>query len=80
MSAQYEGRHSLAVLPTDAVFTRPAGGGSKPNRYTVMVGDTLPSIADKFGLEGGWTALYEKNLWVLGGNPNDLLPGQRLAL
>ena len=70
MSAQYEGRH--------AVLTRP--NGSKPNRYTVMAGDTLFSIADKFGLEGGWKALYEKNLWVLGGNPNDLLPGQRLAL
>jgi len=76
MSAQYEGRHSLALLPTDAVPTR----GGKPNRYTVMAGDTLFSIADKFGLEGGWKALYEKNLWVLGGNPNDLLPGQRLAL
>jgi hypothetical protein len=79
MSAQYEGRHSLAWLPSDAMLTRPAGGG-KPNRYTVMAGDTLLSIADKFGLEGGWKALYEKNLWVLGGNPNDLLPGQRLAL
>jgi LysM domain-containing protein len=80
MSAQYEGRHSLDVLPDDAVFSRVVGGRSKPNRYVVMAGDTLHSIADKFGLEGGWKALYEKNLWVLGGNPNDLLPGQRLAL
>jgi LysM repeat protein len=77
MTALYEGRHSLAFLPSDAVFTRPSGG-AKPNRYTVMAGDTLLSIADKFGLE--WKTLYEKNLWILGGNPNELLPGQRLAL
>jgi nucleoid-associated protein YgaU len=79
MIAQYEGRHSLAIIPLDTPFMRPTGGG-KPKRYTVKAGDTLSSIASQFDLEGGWKALYEKNLWILGGNPNDLLPGQRLAL
>ena len=79
MAAQYESRHSLATMPSDAAFARPIGGG-RPNRYTVKAGDTLSSIASQFDLEGGWKALYEKNLWMLGGNPNDLLPGQRLAL
>jgi nucleoid-associated protein YgaU len=53
---------------------------SRAVSHTVQVGDTLTSIAARYGLEGGWKALYEKNLWVLGGNPNDLLPGQRLVL
>jgi nucleoid-associated protein YgaU len=70
MTAHYEGRHT----------TRTPDGGTASKRYTVKPGDTLVDIASRFGLEGGWKALYEKNLWVLGGNPNDLLPGQRLAL
>jgi nucleoid-associated protein YgaU len=78
MAALYEGRHlNTATLSESAPrFT----DNSKPRRYTVEPGDTLVDIAQRFGLEGGWKALYEKNLWILGGNPNDLLPGQRLAL
>ena len=79
MTAQYEGRHSNATLPSDTALMRRADDGG-PGRYTVKAGDTLVSIASRFDLDGGWKALYEKNLWILGGNPNDLLPGQRLAL
>jgi nucleoid-associated protein YgaU len=72
MTALYEGRHHNVTLAPQ--------GATGAKRYTVKPGDTLVDIASRFGLEGGWKALYEKNLWVLGGNPNELLPGQRLAL
>jgi LysM repeat protein len=48
--------------------------------YTVKGGDTLSDIAARHGVTGGWKALYDKNLWVVGGNPNLIFPGQRLAL
>ena len=79
MTAQYEGRHSSATLSSDTALLRRADDRG-PRRYTVKAGDTLVSIANRFDLDGGWKALYEKNLWILGGNPNDLRPGQRLAL
>ena len=74
MTVVYKGRHSALALETNDVL--PAASG----KHTVQAGETLVSIAARYGLEGGWRGLYEKNLWILGGNPNDLMPGQRLAL
>lgn len=74
MTAPYKGRHSALAPEIDDA--PPAASG----KHTVQPGETLVSIAARYGLAGGWRALYEKNLWLLGGNPNQLLPGQRLAL
>jgi hypothetical protein len=71
MASRYEGRHHAA----DEVTRH-----DDATRYTVQMGDTLASIAARFQIEGGWKTLYEKNLWVLGGNPEAIFPGQRLAL
>ncbi|WP_046731702.1 transglycosylase family protein [Streptomyces humi] len=48
--------------------------------YTVRDGDTLASIADSLGLDGGWRALYAANKADIGADPNDIAPGQTLKL
>jgi len=49
-------------------------------KYVVKAGDTLSSIAAKKAVKGGWRALYKLNKGVVGGNPNVIRVGQRLAL
>jgi nucleoid-associated protein YgaU len=49
-------------------------------RYVVRSGDTLARIAAKQSVAGGWRELYRANRTVIGGNPNLIVPGQRLAL
>ena len=48
--------------------------------YTVRSGDTLAKIASSQHVKGGWRALYQLNRAEIGGNPNVIFPGQRLAL
>ncbi|MEV8510046.1 transglycosylase family protein [Actinoplanes sp. NPDC051475] len=48
--------------------------------YTVRSGDTLAKIASSHHVKGGWRALYQLNRGEIGGNPNLIFPGQRLAL
>jgi resuscitation-promoting factor RpfA len=48
--------------------------------YLVRSGDTLSRIAGKHAVKGGWRALYALNKSTIGGNPNLILPGQRLAV
>jgi hypothetical protein len=46
--------------------------------YTVQAGDTLGSIAPRYGLT--WPTLYDMNRSVIGSNPNMILSGQALAV
>ncbi|WTX00500.1 transglycosylase family protein [Streptomycetaceae bacterium NBC_01309] len=48
--------------------------------YTVVVGDTLFKIARAHDVTGGWQKVYDLNRGVVGGNPNLIFPGQKLAL
>jgi len=48
--------------------------------YTVKSGDTLAKIAATHAVKGGWRALYQLNKSVIGGDPNLIFPGQKLAL
>ncbi|MET9321783.1 transglycosylase family protein [Streptomyces sp. NPDC003038] len=48
--------------------------------YTVKSGDSLATIADANGLEGGWNALYAANEQVIGEDANLIKPGQNLDL
>ncbi|MFF3986683.1 transglycosylase family protein [Streptomyces sp. NPDC001601] len=57
---------------------RHASGDS--GTYTVRDGDTLASIADSLGLDGGWRALYDANRADIGSDPNAITPGQTLKL
>lgn len=56
------------------------GASADEGSYTVRAGDTLVSIADSLGLDGGWRRLYTENEQVIGADPSNIVPGQTLAL
>jgi len=66
-------RNSVEHLATSARQSGGAGG-----HYTVRAGDTLSGIAAAHGLF--WKALYQDNRQLIGGNPDFITPGERLAL
>jgi hypothetical protein len=53
-------------------------GSARGVDYTVRSGDTLSGIAAAHGTD--WQAVYAANKAVIGGDPNLIVPGQRLAL
>lgn len=57
----------------------PTSGGS--STYTVKKGDCLYNIAKKYyGSGSKYTAIYNANKSVIGGNPNLIRPGQTLTI
>ncbi|MFK4069095.1 transglycosylase family protein [Streptomyces sp. NPDC029674] len=58
---------------TDQGASRGASGN-----YTVQQGDTLSRIAARHGT--GWQRLYATNRQVIGGDPDVIVPGQRLSV
>ncbi|MEU3613869.1 transglycosylase family protein [Streptomyces sp. NPDC006872] len=46
--------------------------------YVVQEGDSLASIADSLGIDGGWQALYAENRDLIGADPSDIVTGQTL--
>src|SRR4051794_33827811 len=54
-------------------YGRHAAGGD----YTVRRGDTVAKIARAHG--EGWRDLYQRNVGVIGSNPNRIFPGEVLA-
>ncbi|WP_327322684.1 LysM peptidoglycan-binding domain-containing protein [Streptomyces sp. NBC_01210] len=53
-------------------------GSARGGDYTVRRGDTLSGIAAAHGAD--WRVLYAANKTVIGGDPNLIVPGQKLAL
>ena len=51
--------------------------GTSRGDYTVRQGDTLGEIAARHGTT--WQQVYAANKSVIGGDPNLIVPGQRLA-
>jgi LysM repeat protein len=49
-------------------------------RYVIQPGDTLAGIAARFGVRGGWPALYAANRPVIGPDPSVIDPGIVLVL
>lgn len=58
----------------------PNGNVPEPtiNRYVVKKGDTLSSIAKRYGTT--WQQLYEKNKRTIGSNPNLIKSGQEIII
>ncbi|UPZ32135.1 LysM peptidoglycan-binding domain-containing protein [Streptomyces sp. LRE541] len=54
------------------------GRGSSRGDYTVRSGDTLSGIAARHGTT--WQRLYAANRAVVGGDPDVIVPGQRLKV
>jgi len=49
--------------------------------YTITSGDTLWGIAMRFYGNGAeWQRIYQANIGIIGGNPNPILPGERLSI
>ncbi|HWM37521.1 MAG TPA: transglycosylase family protein [Streptomyces sp.] len=57
-----------------------ADRSKKATTYEVVSGDSLSSIAEAHEVKGGWPGLYEHNRTTVGGDPDLILPGQRLDL
>jgi nucleoid-associated protein YgaU len=53
-------------------------GNTSRGDYTVRKGDTLSTIAARHGTT--WQKIYAANKAVIGGDPDMIVPGQRLAL
>nr|WP_133999261.1 transglycosylase family protein [Streptomyces sp. 846.5] len=67
--------------PTPAPTPGPAAAPTpRPARYTVKAGDSLAGIATRYGVAGGWPALYQLNRSVIGPDPNRLNAGTVLRL
>lgn len=64
---------SPAPTPPPTPPPKPSGG-----TYTVQQGDSLSSIASKYGTS--WQAIYNANKAVIGSNPNLIKPGQVLTI
>lgn len=55
--------------------------GTGPTVYTVVAGDYLSKIAQRFyGNSSLWPRIYEANKGVIGPNPNLIHPGQKLVI
>ncbi|MEU5432595.1 peptidoglycan DD-metalloendopeptidase family protein [Streptomyces sp. NPDC020719] len=73
--------HTTAhVTPHTAAQASPTKVPGKRDSYTVVPGDSLSRIARTEQVKGGWHQLYTDNREVVGGDPDLILPGQRLAL
>jgi len=74
-SARKTTTHKSTVKATKRSSVKSTG-----KSYTVRSGDTLAKIASSQHVTGGWRALYQLNRAEIGGNPNLIYPGQRLAV
>ncbi|MCX4700198.1 transglycosylase family protein [Streptomyces sp. NBC_01373] len=77
---------TAAATDTDAGTAAADAGASagrhaaRADSYTVRPGDTLASIADSLGLQGGWRELYAENKQAIGADASVIVPGQTLTV
>ncbi|MFD9795338.1 transglycosylase family protein [Streptomyces sp. NPDC059070] len=72
------GAKHFDAVPVATGSRAEAPGSPSGGRYTVREGDTLSTVAQAHGTD--WQSLYAANQAVIGGDPDLILPGQRLAL
>lgn len=66
------------IFPGQIIKIPGLSSNINPVTYVVKKGDTLSSIASKYGTD--WNTLYQKNKGVIGSNPNLIKPGQILNI
>jgi len=69
-----------STLSAGTPFMAAASTVTRTARYVVQPGDTLSGIAARFGLPGGWQALYAANRTVIGPDPNVIHTGTVLTI
>lgn len=82
MVVDSSGRNVSSVAPTTTNSNRTVEK-SIPKQYTVISGDSLWKIAQKFlGSGSRWREIYtyNNNKNIIGGNPNLIYPGQVLSI
>jgi LysM repeat protein len=70
----------VILTSTSSVAAAPATATHHTTRYVVRSGDTLSGIAARFGVRGGWPALYAANRRAIGPDPNVIHSGTVLVL
>ncbi|MER6093124.1 transglycosylase family protein [Streptomyces bluensis] len=78
-STSTAGQHKRTIRDVTPQTTPQSRAGST-EMYTVVRGDTLSEIADAREVRGGWQKLYAGNRKTIGGDPDLIVPGQRLNL
>lgn len=74
-----------SALPKDVVHGEPEGlpatvAPAGRTVHTVVRGEYLSLLAQRYGTPGGWPAIYALNRAVVGSDPDLILPGQILLL
>lgn len=64
----------FATAAANEAKVKAAAAAPQPEKYTVVGGDNLTKIGQKYGVP--WQEIYEANKGVIGGNPNLIRPGQ----
>ncbi|MFF7732486.1 MULTISPECIES: transglycosylase SLT domain-containing protein [unclassified Streptomyces] len=67
-------------VPAAAQSVPRAAQPAKSLAYTVVKGDSLARIADKYDVSGGWKQLYKDNRAAVGDNPKLIHPGLKLTV
>jgi hypothetical protein len=71
----------LTLPPSPAPSPPLPGPGTAAKSHTVIHGDTLSNISQKYyGNSALWTKIYAANKAVIGSDPNLLKPGQKLII
>ncbi|MEU0339315.1 transglycosylase family protein [Streptomyces bobili] len=77
-SGRHRGTTAEEAAPAPDGTTAASSGRHAAGTYVVREGDSLASIADSLGLDGGWRALYAENKAAIGVDPNNIAAGQTL--
>lgn len=72
------GSNPNVIKPGQVLKINGGSSASAGRKYTVQKGDSLSSIAAKYGTT--WQSLYAKNKGTIGSDPNLIKPGQVLAI
>ena len=70
----------VILTSTSSVAAASVTATHHTTRYVVRSGDTLSGIAARFGVRGGWPALYAANRRAVGPDPNVIHSGTVLVL
>ncbi|MDQ0812998.1 LysM repeat protein [Streptomyces sp. B3I7] len=73
-----DGTKGANTLIADGTGRHRGSSAETGSTYTVRDGDTLGSIADSLGVDGGWEALYRQNKDAIGSDPSVIRAGQSL--